>query len=178
MRFTLRTFLIVVTVIAVVVAATERVTREFREHRRIENDLRSMGANYVAFDEHGHLTWVSFDLPVASPRIAAYRSIKHVDLEGAHVTDESIRHLAGLDHIWCIHLTQCDVNDNHLTLLAAVGSLTVLRLNGSRVTDNAIPAIASINGLKSVDLSGTLVTKDGVTDLKRRSPDLTIRYEP
>jgi hypothetical protein len=178
LRFTLRTLLIAVAVIAVVVAVAELVTRDYRERRRIESDLHSMGAYYVGFDEHGHLAWVSFVVPVASPRIAEYRSIEHVDLAGAHVTDESIRHLAGLDHIGTIHLTHCDVNDNQLQLLAAISSLTILRLNGARVTDDAIPAIASIHGLKAVDLSGTLVSKDGVTDLQRRCPDLVIRYDP
>ena len=178
MQISVRVSLLIGIFLAVTFAVVAFTSRDNRKRLRIESDLRSMGAYHVGFDENNDPDSVSFVLPVSSPRIANYKSFKHIDLAGANVTDASIRNIAGLQHVMAIHLTDCDVTDSHLAVLANVGSLKILRLNGSDVTDDAIPFISSINDLMSVDLSGTLVTDDGVARLKERCPGIAVRYEP
>ncbi len=179
LRYRIRTLLIVVAVFAIVIVIVEATTRGYRERLRIEAHLQSMGAYYVSFGSDNHPDWVGFTSPTAIKGIGTYRSIRNIDLAGAFVNDQVIKDIASLERIWCLHMTQgCDVTDDHLRILADTGCIEILRLNDSQITDDAIPAIASINGLKSIDLSNTLVTEDGVTDLKRRSPGLTIRHEP
>ena len=107
----------------------------------------------------------------------SYKTINHLDLAGAHVTDDSIRHVAALERIEVLHLTDCDITDKHFALLADHGTVAMLRLNDCRVTDAAIPYIASINGLRSVDLSGTLISPDGVTQLNQRCPGIVIVHD-
>lgn len=160
--------------LAIVCSIAAFATRDYRKRRRIELDLLSMGAYHVGFDENSDPEYVAFVEPVRSSRIATYELIGHLDLAGADVTDASIKHIAKLKRVDVVHLTDTNITDDQLKMLAEIGGIQILRLNGSKVTDAAIPYIASINGLISVDLSGTLITRDGVADLRRRVPSITV----
>lgn len=177
LRFTTRTYVLVLTFVAVIMVIALFATRGYRTRQRIETDLRSMGAYFVAFDDTNQPSWVSFAVPVDSPEIAKYKAFEHIDFAGAHVTEASIGNIGGLERVGAIHLTDCDITDSQLALLTKIGSLGILRLNGSRITDEAIPAISAINGLITVDLSGTLVTDEGVALLKKLCPDVVVRRE-
>ena len=91
MRVSIRISLVLVALLAIVFSIVAVTTRDYRKRLRIESDLRSMGAYYVAFDENNDPDWVSFVEPVTSSRIARYKSIDSVDLTGADVTDTSLR---------------------------------------------------------------------------------------
>ena len=175
MRFSIRTLLLIVVFCTICFAIVASITRDSRERWHYESDLRSMGAYYVGFiDVNNKPDWVSFVGPVKSPQIAKYQSFRHIDFDGAHMTDDSVRNIASIKHFETIHLTNCDITDNQIGLLAKKGCVEMLRLNGSPVTDDAIPAIASIAGLKSVDLSGTLVTEEGIAMLLERCPGILV----
>ena len=177
MRFNVRTLLLTLAGLAVLLSVAEFATRGYRERLRIRSDLRSAGAYYVALDDRNQLDYVGFIAPVRDSRISSYRTINHLDLAGAHVTDDSIRHIAALKRIGVLHLTDCDITDAHLALLADSCIVAILRLNDCRVTDDAIPYIASINGLRSVDLTGTLISADGITQLNQRCPGIVIVHD-
>ena len=177
MRFSFRSFLPLIALLVLATSVVLYVTRDGRRRARIKSDLIGMGAYHVGFDDEGTLDWVSFVEPVGSSRIGDYRSIAHVDLAGAHVTDDSIRHVARLKYVSVIHATKSDIADEQLALLSQIGSLGILRLKGTSITDAAIPAIASINGLVSVDLSETQVTESGIQRLRSLCPDMSIRRD-
>lgn len=175
LRFSVRTLLVMVVMIAICVVILERISRGARERWHIEAELRGMGAYYVAFNEGDNKPdWVSFAGTLKSLQVARFRSFKQIDFTDVRMTDESARNIAALEYIEILHLTNCDVSDAQIDLLAGTGRVEILRLNGSPITDDAIPAIASIAGLKSVDLSGTLVTDKGVANMRTLCPHVVV----
>ncbi|MEM1070906.1 MAG: hypothetical protein AAGI63_18515 [Planctomycetota bacterium] len=123
MRYRLRTLMLVIALLASLAVVAEFATRDYRERRRIEADLFSMGANYVSLDENNAPSFVSFINPVGFDGIPKYGSFDHLDFAGASLTDDAIRYVSELDNVQVLHLTECNVSDAHLRILTDIGSI-------------------------------------------------------
>lgn len=87
-------------------------------------------------------------------------------LEALHVpgsrllTDEGVRHLAGLSNLRHVDLSGTGITDRGLAALRDLRKLEVLNLAGTRVTDEGLTHLANCEALTDVDLGWTR-TGDG-----------------
>ncbi len=172
MRFQIRTLMFVVTAFAIMFSIAETLTRDSRIRRRIESDLRSMGAYKVSFDGSNLPSWVSFVTPVGLDRIRDYESFENLEFATTNVTDDIVRELSHLKYVRALYFTECNVTDAQLEILASIGSVSKLQISGAPITDDALPAIASIRGLESLSIGGTLITAGGVAALRQLHPQI------
>ena len=101
MRFSLRRLFGTVTAAGIALLVLMYLTVDYRKQMAIRSDLTSLGANSVRFFE-GNSFQASFHDPVASSDIAKYRHIAVLDFKDAHVTDESLKNLSGLESVGLI----------------------------------------------------------------------------
>ena len=164
-------------VLGILLAIAESTTRNWRQRIQIQSELVEMGAIYVSFDESNSPDWISFSVTNISEEFAALKHVKDIWLDNAQLTDSGIEHLAGIDSIGCLHMTECNVTDRQIEILSKINSIKILRLNDSTVSDKSIDYIVAMRNLTSVDISGTMISEDGSSYLKRQRPDLTVRHE-
>lgn len=177
LRFGVRSVLVITAMMAVAFSMLAHSSRDYRKRLRIESDLRSMGAYYVAFDESSNPVWVSLESPVDMSQLAAYKPITNIDVSGSHITDASVRHIAQFESLKVLDLSRSDITDDQMKLLSTIDSLEILLLGGTHLTDASLPAISQIDGLVGVDLSGTDVTDDAVKMLEDWRPEITVRRQ-
>lgn len=176
MRYSLRTLLITAAVVALALKLAMYATRDYRQRLAIRSELESMGAYHVSFGQDNAPTGAAFHEPVRSAKIARFKKFAVLDFKGAHVTAESLEHVARLEHVGMMLLILCDVQDEHLPPLTKIGGIRVLSLCHTKVTDSSIDTIAAIPGLEWVDVSDTLITQDGIDRLRAARP--SIKIEP
>ena len=115
----------------------------------IRSDLRTIGGYSVRFGP-GDSIRASFHDPVASPSLAKYREVAVLDFKEAHVTDESLKNLSGLEDVNVIVFSLSDVRDHHLLQLKTLGEVRHLWLSHTGLTDACVDAIIEVPGLESV----------------------------
>lgn len=95
--------------------------------------------------------------------------VTEVDLGLSGVTDNGLRHLAGLKNLTSLNLSgyagSGKVTDAGLEHLAALPSLAKLDLAGSGVTDAGLKRLADFPSLTSLKLTDTRITNAGVQHL-------------
>ena len=95
-----------------------------------------------------------FTLPVLS-----------LNLYGASVTDDELRHLAPFPKLKNLTLNGKGISDNGLQHLLTLTELETLALRGTGITDNGMKQLAELQNLKRLDLSGAKLTGDGILQL-------------
>jgi len=174
MRFSLRTILATVAATAIVMMVLMHLTTDYREQLAIRSDLKAMGAYAVSFGPDNSIQ-ASFHDPVASPEIGKYREIAVLDFKEAHVTDESLSHLVGLEKVGVIIFSLSDVRDDQLVHLGAIGEVRHLWLAHTGLTDACVDAIIDLPGLESVDVTNSSMTQAGISRLLEARPSLIVR---
>jgi len=174
MRFSLRSLFAAVTAAAIALALLLYLTINYRKQLAIRSDLRAMGAYSVRFGA-GNSIQASFHDPVASPKIVKYAEIAVWDFKAAHVTDESLQNLSGLENVGVIVFSLSDVQDDHLRHLKALGKVRHLWLSHTTLTDACVDALLEIPGLESVDVTNSLITPSGIARIRAARPSVIVR---
>lgn len=93
--------------------------------------------------------------------VARVETISALDLGvSKELTDEGVRHLAGLSSLKHLDLSWTGITDHALSVLDSLPLLETLSLAGTRVTDDGAAHLARCHALRRVDLSFTR-TGDG-----------------
>jgi hypothetical protein len=87
-------------------------------------------------------------------------SLHYLTLSDAAVTDDGLRHLAGLG-IRRLYLFHSKISDRGIVHLARLPELRELSLSGTKVTEAAIPDLQKLKNLRSLDLTNTRFTDAG-----------------
>ena len=88
------------------------------------------------------------------------RALSGLDLRGlaldsTRVTDDGLRHLAGLHRLDWLRLSRARVTDDGLRHLTQLESLQRLELQETEVTDAGLAHLRRLTSLKFIDLYGT-----------------------
>ena len=89
-------------------------------------------------------------------RLSLYRS--------ANITDNGLKHLAGLKHLTHLRLTDCRISDAGVAHLAGL-PLVDLDLSRTNISDAGIPTLAKIPSLTRLGLYSTRLTDQGLAKL-------------
>jgi hypothetical protein len=84
---------------------------------------------------------------------------------GRGVGDAGVQHLAKLQRLKTLDLSDSRCTDKAVQLLVSLPSLENLNLSGTRLTDAGIVKLPGIHRLKILDISGTAVTDQGIVRL-------------
>src|SRR5262249_16702133 len=87
-------------------------------------------------------------------------------VNGAPVTDESLKNFEGLSRLRKIVLDGTEVGDLGMRQLAGLGSLTELSLNGSGVSDAGLESVGRLTHLRKLHLNNTLIEGAGLGRLE------------
>ena len=156
--------------------------------------LRNLGAK-LDFNEAGRVKRVVFSAPraedaalmpngeAASPLGVSDDDLKHLaglpglsvlELWSPRITDAGLVHLAKLKNLTSLDLMQTRITDNGLDHLSGLERLKTLNLYGTLVSDDGIEKLASLSHLETLDLRQTKVTEQGCERLRRKMPKTKI----
>ena len=130
--------------------------------------LKRMGAQ-LTLNDQGEVTGIDFlgkrVAPVVLADLEQFDALKELNLGYCSgVTDDSLRHLAGLSELESLDLTFCsEVGDAGLEHLNSLQALRRLNLSGTQVSDAGLVHLKGLNALEELDLSGNLIQRGEVT---------------
>ncbi len=101
--------------------------------------------------------------------------IASVELSRTPATDDDLRHLVGLDYVWCVSLYDTAVTDRGLTHLAGLGNLKWVDVENTQVTKAGLLQLARLRKVITVWVGGTPITDSDVAELKARMPQTSFR---
>lgn len=93
-------------------------------------------------------------------------AIDSLDLSGRHVTDDQLKHLAGLKTLGSLNLADNEISDAGLVHLAGLKEIRRLNLERTKITGASLGSIGCFPGLSSLDLRGTRVSDAGLVHLR------------
>ena len=182
--FSLRTFLIIVTLTCVGLAIMN--TRLYRQRAAIASLRQHPGATIYYDSAYSPLTRRKLNLPhvphlsekSSLPWDAYYRPI--VGLSVGQASDDLLRKLRDLDDITFINFQSYNkVTDEGLKHLGTLTNLEYLQILGSSaVTDAGLDHLVGLKHLRSLSLLGTQVTEEGVAELQKKLPECRIKLFP
>ncbi len=111
-----------------------------------------------------------FALPITDDTLRHVQGLDNLlilDLRATRVTDEGLAYLRGLDRLTVLYLGGTGVTDDGLAHLAEISSLVELHLNATHVTDRGLAHLADLTNLTHVYLNGTKITDEGLQPLAR-----------
>jgi Leucine-rich repeat (LRR) protein len=107
------------------------------------------------------------EMEQVAPDLANLRELYTLDLSMAHVTDEGLGHLRGLNRLAELTLRYTWITDAGINHLKDWHQLVGLDLMQTRISDRGLEQIVREHpNLKSLDLDRTLVTDRGLAHLK------------
>jgi len=196
LRFSLRTFLLVLTALCIWLGV--KVNQARRQKEAVEA-LRSVGA-YVhyahqrsATHPEGFDSRIELDVPrwlrdlagddffQTAVSLRIQRSVTDADLvhlaglpyieqleltHSVDVTDEGLAHLPRPDRLTVFRTYHTSVGDEFVKRLAGAHRLTTLALDGRRVTDEGLRALRGLTQLRRLSLTGTAVSDVGLEAVK------------
>jgi hypothetical protein len=95
-----------------------------------------------------------------------------------HVTDDTLRIVAGFGELRELSLDGADVTDAGLMNLSRLIALRRLNLSRTHVTDAGLVHLKRMSELRSLDLRGTRVTIAGIRELERALPGAKVLVDP
>ena len=177
-RFSLRTLLIVTTLLAIAIGYLAAEYKVVRDRNRVVAALTRSGA-FVAFDQgpneyDGIKAWlgileVSIVAGINSDEtmelLAGMNKLRSVTV-GPGVTDAGLAHIQELTAIEELKIVSDAVTENGLQSVSRLKGLKRLTISGRQITDDGLRHLADLKNLESLDLSGAGVSDDGLMHLK------------
>jgi hypothetical protein len=101
-------------------------------------------------------------------------SLRRLELDGTQITDPGLVHLQRLTGLQELYLANTQVTDAGLAHLQEMTSLQGLWLNDTQVTDAGLIHLQGLTSLKRLNLFNTQVTDAGVAKLQQALPSCQI----
>ena len=108
--------------------------------------------------------------PEEFSHLAGLTRLETLEYSGV-ITDEGVKHLAGLTAMTYLALRNADLTDLGLKAFSGMKSLDFLVIGG-RITDNGLQNLQALKSLRFLSLDTRLVSFEGVRALKSRLPSL------
>src|SRR5262249_9719054 len=107
--------------------------------------------------------------------LAGLRELESLDLTGASGVDgRGLALLKGLTRLRYLTLAAIDVGDDGLENFRELPALQFLSLTGTLITDAGLAKIRELPELRTLYLGYTKVTQEGVAELMRSCPNLNV----
>jgi hypothetical protein len=115
---------------------------------------------------------------VAKLRDKAYLEERgYLDLSYSQVGDDDLARLAGHSKLEVLRLESSLITDRGLIHLTTMPQLRTLLLSHTAITDVGLTHLGHAKGLWSVELNGSIVTRQGIEALRKRLPNVEIRWQ-
>ena len=113
-----------------------------------------------------------FDIDVTDNELAILDGIGEIDTLSlnaeqteSRITDEGLRHLAGISITGVLHLNRTGISGEGLQYLAGQHRLRILKLGGTHLTDEGLRHLAGLAELTQLDLNDAPITGAGLAHL-------------
>jgi hypothetical protein len=103
-----------------------------------------------------------------------FTEVVKVSLDGTHVADAMLGHLAGLDKLEQLGLSETPITEAALAHLEGLPRLQKLDLRNTGISDAGLAHLEGLKQLQELWLGGTQVTDEGVNKLQQALPDCQI----
>ncbi|TWU08272.1 Leucine Rich repeats (2 copies) [Stieleria varia] len=100
--------------------------------------------------------------------------IEFISLSNVTLTESIVTSLAEFPNLRYLDVSETNIGDADLVVLARLDRLRTLDLRNSAVSNESIPTLVHWPSLVQVDLSNTRIDADGLQDLSRARPDVSI----
>jgi Leucine-rich repeat (LRR) protein len=202
-RWTIRTLLVVMAVIAVPLAWIGESVRRVRHRVAVARAFNEAGAKArhaeierlaeeiePLWDEILIGNWRSVDAvefsaePPSSvhddlfQQIRCFPNLESVWLRGQPVTDRGLESLRGMVQLGDLSIEACNISDATMQIVASLTNLSELRLRAVPITDSGLQQIRSLPKLTSLTVHFTRVSPAAIENLRRAMPDCEIDYIP
>lgn len=97
--------------------------------------------------------------------VARIPKLQRLDLQWTNISDDGMRHLAGLHELRELEIDGTDVSDASVQVLLGLPNLETLSLKGTMITDAGIVALKPLTKLKRLSLDVLLLTPEVVQNL-------------
>lgn len=186
MRYSLRTLLLVLTLLCVVPGGWVAYKRQRAANQRAAVEaLDKLGVRFgyvddskrpwylpEVLDDHRFDTVTSIDCTNSLVKdedlvhLEQFPGITTLDLQNRSVTDAGLRHIRRLRNLRELRLDQTLVTDQGLRQLQDLPQLRSLSLVDTAITDQGITTIEQLSELEDLDLIGTQITTAGFSRLQ------------
>jgi hypothetical protein len=103
--------------------------------------------------------------------LASFPELRELDVSQTQVTDEGVRHLAGLGRLEVLNLADLPgITSRSARVLATMKSLRELTLINTGIDDTVVMWLSRLDGLRALELLDCNVTSDGLDILRRKLP--------
>jgi hypothetical protein len=99
-----------------------------------------------------------------------------LDLSCSHITAQGFADLSNVKQLRELNLTQTQASDRDLQDIKSISSLILLHLSYNPITDKGLEGLEKLPHLRELDLDHTQVSADGIDRLQCLRPDLNISY--
>ena len=170
LQISLRTFLIVITLVGFGGAWVGMQLQQKRRHERAVNEIVKLG---------GRASFYGWEIPAWKEWLFGSYAVKPVsmDLPVTDAIDSILSQTQGMNFIF-LYLSSTNVTDAGLAHLKGMSHLRRLTLANTRITDAGLAHLKGLTSLERLDLRNTQVTQAGVDRLQRAIPDCVIYYSP
>jgi hypothetical protein len=100
--------------------------------------------------------------------------LQRLNLNETGITDDGLRHLDGFAGLKALDLSGTQITGNGLEHLRGLTALEYLYLSQTKVGDAELHHLSGLIGLGQLDVTDTAVSEEGVEEIKRHLPDVTV----
>lgn len=179
-RFSLRAFLVVITLLAIILAIT---VKRYRDRRTAIATIDRLGGGYSITIEGPE--WMRrfinddkwfYNLGRVSlgPICDGYDPSRPFDDDAL---GDIVPHLNNISHFNTLHISSAPISDAGLSHLKKLKTLRKIMLDGTLVTDAGLETLSEIKSLERVTLGNTAVTDKGVTMLRAKLPKCDVSWD-
>jgi Leucine-rich repeat (LRR) protein len=182
-QFSLRTFLVVITLVGLGCGWVGMQLEQKRRHEAAENEIVMAGGRISFSDAEKIPDWkerllgsyavrpVSLNLLNTDASDSIFSQSRgmnfiYLNLHSSDVTDVGLAHLKGLNGLEYLNLTHTRITDAGLTHLKGLTGLEYLNLTSTPITDAGLTHLKGLAGLEYLGLSNTQVTDAGLAHLQ------------
>jgi hypothetical protein len=114
------------------------------------------------------------DIDSVLPLLKHFRSLRALDLTYSPITDDSLKHLAGLHNLKTLSLCMTPVTDKGLAHLKSLKELQELSLAATDVSGEGLQQLTSLPKLKKLSLTRDFISDEAVEKLQKSIPSLNV----
>jgi Leucine-rich repeat (LRR) protein len=191
LRWTIRTLLIVVTVLALFLAWIGRTIREVQHHADVAKALDERFSDpqpnwsAIAFGDWSSVDITDIDISYRQyvsddvlEQFGCFPKLEEVSVCGQTVTDRSFKGLNGMKELKSVTIEACDITDETMTQIATLQNLGTLVLRGVAVTDKGLAQIQALPNLHSLTLEFTLISPEAIKNFQDARPECVVGFVP
>ena len=172
-RYTIRSLLIAMTVIAIPLAYISTVVSSLRP---LSRDFASIVWDHgAAFRSRPieHHRWLHPFLPIAYTSTIE-TVVLFEDKHDGETLVTLVPHMNAFDAFRQLSIQNSAITDDDLVALGRLDNLKMLELKGSNFTDASLAHIATLKHLEQLDISKTRITVNGLKQLREALPSCCI----